>query len=167
MSLRTFTLLHVLLSIVGIASGFVVLFGFLRNKRLDRWTPVFLATTALTSVTGFLFPFAGVTPGIKLGIISLLVLAVTVVTRYPLHLAWRKTFVITASTALYLNVFVLVVQSFEKIPFLGKLAPTQKESPFAIAQLAVLGMFILLTIMAVRKFRAEPVLAAKSASTAR
>src|SRR5229473_3297800 len=113
MSLRAFTLLHVLISLAGIASGFVVLFGFLNNKRLDGWTAVFLTTTALTSLTGFLFPFTGATPAIKLGIISLLVLAITVVTRYPLRLTWRKTFVITACAALYFNVFVLVVRSFE------------------------------------------------------
>ncbi|MBV9075363.1 MAG: hypothetical protein JOZ10_17190 [Acidobacteria bacterium] len=165
MSLQTFTLLHVLLSLVGIASGFVVLAGFLRNQRLDRWTAVFITTTALTSVTGFLFPFKGVTPGIKLGVISLLVLAVTIVTRYPLHLRWRKTFVITACAALYFNVFVFVVQSFEKIAPLRALAPTQKEPPFAIAQLTVLGLFIILTVLAARNFRAEPV-AAKSASAA-
>src|SRR5208282_6426537 len=95
-SLQTFTLIHVLISLAGIASGLVVMYGFLTNKRLDRWTTVFLATTALTSVTGFLFPFRGVTPAIKLGVISLVVLAGTTVSRYPMRLAWRKTYVITA-----------------------------------------------------------------------
>jgi hypothetical protein len=165
MDLRTFTLLHVLISLVGILSGFVVLIGFLNNRRLDRWTAAFLTTTALTSLTGFLFPSTGATPAIKLGIISLLVLAITTLTRYPLRLAWRKTFVITACAALYFNVFVLVVQSFEKVPALRALAPTQKEPPFAIAQLSVLAIFIVLTVMAVRKFR--PVPASRSAATVR
>ena len=138
MSLQTFTLIHVLISLAGIASGLVVMYGFLSNKRLDGWTAVFLTTTALTSLTGFLFPFMGATPAIKLGIISLVVLAITTVMRYPLHLAWRKTYVIAACAALYFNIFVLVVQSFEKVPQLKAIAPTQKELPFAIAQIAVL-----------------------------
>src|SRR5438034_8322161 len=107
MSLETFTLIHVLISLLGIGSGIVVIYGFLINQRLDRWTAVFLLTTALTSLTGFLFPFKAVTPAIKLGIISLVVLTLAIVTRYFLHLAWRKTYVIAACAALYFNVFVL------------------------------------------------------------
>lgn len=166
MSLQTFTLIHVLISLAGIASGLFVLYGFLTNKRLDGWTSVFLTTTALTSLTGFLFPFTGMTPAIKLGIISLAVLAITIVIRYPLHLAWRKTYVITACAALYFNVFVLVVQSFEKIPGLQAIAPTQKEPPFAIAQIAVLVFFVALTALAVKKFRAEPLSTVKSPAKA-
>jgi hypothetical protein len=166
MSLETFTLLHVLLSLAGIASGLVVMYGFLANKRLNSWTAVFLTTTALTSLTGFLFPFKGATPALTLSVISLAVLAITIVTRYPRHLAWRKTYVITACAVLYFNVFVLVVQSFEKIPGLKAIAPTQKELPFAIAQLAVLGLFVVLTVLAVKKFRAEPVATTKSAAKA-
>ena len=153
MSLETFTLVHVLISLVGIASGIIVMYGFLTNQRLDRWTALFLLTTALTSLTGFLFPFKGVTPGIKLGIISCVVLAVAIVTRYAMHLAWRKTYVIAACMALYFNVFVLVVQSFEKVAALKALAPTQKEPPFAVAQIAVLLLFVVLTIFAVKRFR--------------
>ncbi|HXW92800.1 MAG TPA: hypothetical protein VEK33_19785 [Terriglobales bacterium] len=156
MSLQTFTLVHVLISLAGIASGIVVMYGFLTDQRLDRWTAVFLTTTALTSLTGLLFPFTGITPGIKLGIISLVVLAIAIVSRYPLHLAWRKTYVLAACAALYFNVFVLVVQSFEKVPGLQAIAPTQKEPPFAIAQLAVLVLFVVLTTMAVKKFRSGP-----------
>ncbi|HEX8816389.1 MAG TPA: hypothetical protein VF753_12885 [Terriglobales bacterium] len=152
MSLETFTLIHVLISLAAIASGLVVMFGFFTNQRLNGWTAVFLLTTVLTSLTGFLFPFKTVTPGIKLGIISLVVLAVAIVVRYPLHLASRKTYVITACAALYFNVFVLVVQSFEKVPALHALAPTQKEPPFAVAQIAVLLLFIVLTIFALKKF---------------
>jgi hypothetical protein len=153
MSLETFTLIHVVISLVGIASGIIVMYGFFTNRRLDLWTAVFLVTTALTSLTGFLFPFKGVTPGIKLGIISLVVLAVAIVTRYVLHLAWRKTYVIAACMALYFNVFVLVVQSFEKVSALKVLAPTQKEPPFAVAQIAVLLLFVVVTIFAVKRFR--------------
>jgi len=156
MSLPAFTLIHLLISVAGIASGLVVMYGFLSNKRLDGWTAVFLTTTALTSLTGFLFPFKGVTPAINLGIMSLVVLAITIVTRYPLHLAWRKTYVITACAALYFNVFVLVVQSFEKVPQLKAIAPTQKAPPFAIAQIAVLVLFVVLTAFAVKRFCTEP-----------
>ena len=154
MSLESFTLIHVLISLVGIASGLVVLYGFLTNRRLHAWTAVFLLTTALTSLTGFLFPFTAATPAIKLGIISLVVLAVAIVTRYVQHLTWRKTYVIAACIALYFNVFVLVVQSFEKVPSLKAIAPTQKEPPFAAAQITVLLVFVVLTIFAVKRFRA-------------
>jgi len=152
-SLETFTLVHVLISLAGIASGIVVMYGFLTNQRLDSWTAVFLFTTVLTSLTGFLFPFKAVTPAIKLGIISVAVLAVAIVTRYVLHLAWRKTYVIAACAALYFNIFVLVVQSFEKLPSLKAIAPTQKEPPFAIAQITVLLLFVVLTTFAVKRFR--------------
>src|SRR6202165_1546173 len=116
--MSTFTLVHVVLSLIGIFSGFVAWFGLLAAKRLDGWTAVFLITTVLTSVTGFGFPFKGVTPAINFGVISLVVLAIAIAARYARHLAggWRKTYVVTAALALYLNVFVLVVQSFEKVP---------------------------------------------------
>lgn len=153
MNLETFTLIHVLISLVGIASGLIVLYGFLTNRRLDAWTAVFLLTTALTSLTGFLFPFTAVTPAIKLGILSLVVLAIAIVTRYLVQLTWRKTYVIAACIALYFNVFVLVVQSFEKVPSLKAIAPTQKEPPFAIAQITVLLLFVVLTTFAVKRFR--------------
>jgi hypothetical protein len=166
MSLQTFTLVHVLISLAGIASGLVVMYGFLTNKRLEGWTLVFLTTTALTSLTGFLFPFKGMTPAVMLGVMSLPVLAITIMTRYPLHLAWRKTYVITACVALYFNIFVLVVQSFEKITGLRAIAPTQKEPPFAIAQIAVLVLFVALTALAVKKFHAEPLSTPASAAKA-
>ena len=153
MSLETFTAIHVLISLVGIASGLIVLYGFLTNRRLDAWTAVFLLTTALTSLTGFLFPLTAATPAIKLGIISLVVLAIAIVTRYVQHLTWRKTYVIAACIALYFNIFVLVVQLFEKVPSLKAIAPTQKEPPFAIAQITVLLLFVVLTTFAVKRFR--------------
>jgi len=169
MSTATYTLIHVLISLIAISSGFVVMYGLLGGKRLDRMTALFLTTTVLTSVTGFGFPMGDhLSPANKLGIISLVVLAIAVVARYPLHLAggWRRTYVISAAIALYLNTFVLVVQSFEKVPALKALAPTQKEPPFAIAQGTVLVAFIVLTIFAVKGFRNPQVAVSKSASKA-
>ena len=155
MTTSTFTLVHVLLSLAGIGSGFVVVFGLLTNNRLNGWTTIFLTTTVLTSVTGFLFPFHQVTPGIILGVLSLIVLAFTIAARYAFHLSgrWRSTYVISAMVALYFNCFVGVVQSFEKIPALKALAPTQKEPPFAVAQLVVLAIFMALGVLAVKKFK--------------
>ena len=153
MSLQTFTLFHVLISLIGIASGFVAVYGFFTSKRLDGWNAVFLVTTALTSLTGFLFPFNGFTPGFKIGVLSMVALALATVARYPMHLAWRKTYVITSCVALYFNVFVLIVQLFEKVPALRALAPTKSEPPFAIAQGVCLVVFIVLTIFSVKKFR--------------
>ena len=157
MSLSTFTLVHVVISLVGIVSGFVVLFGLLTAKRLDGWTALFLLTTVLTSVTGFGFPFDHLLPSHKVGIISLGVLAVAIAARYLLRLAgaWRWIYVVAAVTALYLNVFVLVVQAFEKVPVLKTMAPTQSEPPFLVAQLVVLTLFIVLGFFAVRKFQPE------------
>jgi hypothetical protein len=156
-STETYTFLHVLISLVGIGSGLVVMFGFLTAKRLDAWTALFLITTVATSVTGFGFPFLHLLPSHIVGIISLVALAVAISARYAFHLvrAWRRTYVISAAIALYFNVFVLVVQCFEKVPALNTLAPTQKEPPFVIAQLVVMTIFIALTIFAVKKFR-EP-----------
>jgi hypothetical protein len=158
MSTATYTLLHVIISLVGIGSGLVVLYGMLTANRMDRMTALFLVTTALTSLTGFAFPNDHVTPGIVVGILSVIVLAVAIVARYVRHMngGWRSIYVITAAIALYLNCFVLVVQSFEKVPVLHALAPTQKEPPFGIAQLLLLAVFVVLTIMAVKRFRVQP-----------
>jgi hypothetical protein len=157
MSTSTYTMLHVLISLIGIGSGIAVVFGMLRAKRLDGITAIFLTTTVLTSLTGFAFPNQHVTPGIVLGVLSLVVLTVAIPARYALRLrgAWRPAYVVTASIALYFNVFVLIAQSFEKVPGLHALAPTQKEPPFAIAQLVVLMIFIALTIAAVKRFRPQ------------
>src|SRR5258706_3119491 len=135
MSLVTFTIVHTAISLIGIVSGFVVVYGMLGGKRLDRWTALFLLTTVLTSVTGFLFPFDHLLPSHKVGIISLLVLAVAILARYYLHLArgLRRTYVLTAVVALYLNVFFLVVQSFLQMPALHANAPTPQEPPFPVA----------------------------------
>src|SRR5712664_2852657 len=117
MTTSTFTLVHVLISLVGIASGLVVVFGLLTGKRVDGWTALFLVTTAATSVTGFGFPFDHLLPSHKVGIISLVVLAVAILARYGVHLAgaWRWIYVVSASLVLYLNVFVAVVQAFLKL----------------------------------------------------
>ena len=155
MTTSTFTLIHVLLSLAGIGSGFIVVYGFLTGKRLDGWTAIFLATTVLTSLTGFLFPVEHLLPSHVVGVISLVVLAVAILARYALRLAgaWRWIYVVCAMLALYLNSFVAVVQSFLKAPALKALAPTQKEPPFLVAQLAVLVLFIVLGTLAVKKFR--------------
>ena len=158
MVLHVYTIIHTLISLVGIFTGLVVLFGLLAGKRLDGWTKWFLITTVLTSVTGFFFPFHGFTPAIALGIMSLSVLAVAIFARYPRQLAghWRWIYVVTAVIALYFNVFVLVVQTFEKIPALHAMAPTQTEPPFKLTQLVVLAIFVLLGIIAAIRFRPMP-----------
>jgi len=155
MTTSTFTLVHVLLSLAGIGSGFIVVYGFLAGKRLDGWTAIFLATTVLTSLTGFLFPVEHLLPSHVVGVISLVVLAVAILARYALHLAgaWRWIYVVCAVLALYLNSFVAVVQSFLKVPVLKALAPTQKEPPFVVAQLTVMVLFIVVGTFAVKKFR--------------
>ena len=155
MILQIYTIIHVLISLVGIFTGLIVLFGMLAGKRLDGWTKWFLVTTVLTSVTGFFFPFHGFTPAIGLGIISLLVLAIAIYARYPRQLAghWRWIYVVGAVISLYFNVFVGIVQSFEKIPALTAMAPTQTEPPFKLTQLVVLALFIVLGIVAAIRFR--------------
>ncbi len=157
MSLSTFTTVHVIISLVGIGAGLIVLFGMLSSKRLDGLTALFLLMTVLTSVTGFMFPFTHLTPGHKVGFISLVVLLIAILARYSFHMVgkWRWIYVVTAIIAEYLNVFVLVVQSFEKVPALHAMAPTGSEPPFLIAQLVVMAIFIVLTIFAVKKFHPE------------
>ena len=162
MTLETYTFMHVLMSLVGIGSGFVVMFGLLTGRRFDGWTALFLASTVATSVTGFGFPFDHLLPSHKVGIVSLLVLAVAILARYPLHLAgaWRRVYVICAAVALYLNVFVGVVQAFLKVPVLKAMAPKQTEPPFVVAQGVVLALFVVLGIVAAIRFRGEPLRAA-------
>jgi hypothetical protein len=157
--LAIYTLVHVAISLVAIGSGFVVLYGLLTAKRLDGWTTCFLATTVATSVTGLGFPYKGVTPGIVLAIISLVVLAIAIYARYARHLVgrWRRVYVVTAVVALYLNVFVLIVQSFMKVPALKALAPTQSEPLFAITHCVALVAFLILGSLAAIRFRDQPV----------
>ncbi len=158
MSLSTFTTVHVVISLIGIASGLIVLWGMLGSQRMQGLTAIFLLTTVLTSVTGFMFPFNGLLPSHIVGAISLVVLAIALAALYAFRLegAWRWVYVVTAVIALYFNVFVGVVQAFQKFGFLHALAPTQSEPPFAVAQLIVLGLFILLGYLAVRRFHPAP-----------
>jgi hypothetical protein len=158
MTLSSFTLLHVILSLVGIATGLIVVYGLMTGKRFDAWTAIFLLFTVLTSLTGFLFPFTHLLPSHIVGALSLLMLAVAIVARYPRRLegAWRRIYVICAMVALYLNCFVLVAQMFLKVPALHALAPKGNEPPFLIAQLALLAIFVWLTIVAARRFHCEP-----------
>jgi hypothetical protein len=157
MGMSTFTFVHVVLSLIGIFSGFVIVFGMMASRRLDGWTAMFLISTILTSVTGFFFPFHGVTPGIILGILSLVALAFALFARYTRHLAggWRRVWAITATIALYFNVFVLIAQLFMKVPALHELAPTGKEPPFLIAQVANMILLIVLGIFATRGFQPD------------
>ncbi len=155
MSLATYTIVHVIISLIGIGSGLIILFGMLNGKLLTQWNVLFLVTTVLTSVTGFGFPITKVTPGIILGILSLIVLAIAIPALYVFHLngAWRRTYAITALIALYFNIFVLIAQLFAKVPAIHALAPTQTEPPFKIAQLILLVLFVVLIVAAAKKFR--------------
>jgi hypothetical protein len=155
----TFTIFHVVLSLIGIVAGFVVIWGFVSAKRLEAWTAVFLTCTTLTSVTGFFFPIERFTPGLAVGILSLFALCIAVVARYPMqmHGRWRATYVATALLSQYFNFTVLITQSFQKVPALTTLAPTQTEVPFLIAQLAALAVFIILGVAAVARFHPESV----------
>jgi len=157
MSLSAFTLLHVVISLIGIGTGLIVAAAMLRSKAPNGWTALFLATTVLTSVTGFLFPADKILPSHIVGAISLVVLAIALVALYGFHLArsWRWIYVTTALFALYLNCFVLVAQAFLKVAFLKTLAPTQSDPPFIIAQVAVMAAFILLGIKALGSFHRE------------
>ena len=153
--LQMFTLIHVLLSVLGIITGLVVVGGFMAGARLDGWAKFFLATTILTSVSGFGFPFTNILPAHVVGAISLVLLAACLIARYGKQLEgrWRATYVITAVAALYLNVFVLVVQLFRKTPPLAQLAPTQQEAPFAVTQALLFALFVWLGWAALRGFR--------------
>jgi hypothetical protein len=152
MSLDTFTLVHVLISLVGIGAGFGVLFGLLNSVASGAWTALFLAATVLTSATGFMFPFAGFLPSHGVAAISVVLLAVALFAIYGRRLAgpWRGIYVVTALLALYLNVFVLIVQMFLRFPALHALAPQGSELPFAITQGVVLAVFIALIVAAMK-----------------
>jgi hypothetical protein len=159
MTLETFTAVHVGLSLIGIVAGFVVLLSFFKGKRLRVWTALFLLTTVATSVSGFAFPVDHLLPSHIVGAISLVVLAVAIVALFGLHFrgVWRGIYVVSTALALYFNVFVGVTQAFLKVPALHALAPQQTEPPFVVAQLLVLALFILLTVVAVKRFRRDVV----------
>lgn len=155
MSLRAFTYLHVYISLIAFGAGLIVVYSMITAKALRLMVPIFLITTALTSLTGFLFPFKGVTPAVVLGLISLVVIVAVVIARRHVSTsaAWRGTYVITSVLALYLNVFVLIVQLFQKRPALHRVAPTQTELPFTCAELVTLVVFIAIASAAFKKYR--------------
>jgi hypothetical protein len=155
MSISAFTLLHVVITLVAIVSGLIAVGGMSASNRLPRTSALFLATTVLTSVTGFLFPIRGFTPALGVGIVScaILVIALFAYYRECLTGAWRWIYAVTAIAALYLNIFVLLVQGFIKVAALNALAPTQSEPPFVISQIVVMAAFVLIGIVATIKFR--------------
>lgn len=156
--LKIITWVHVAISFVAIATGIVVAVGLVTGQRMDAWTLWFLITTVLTSVTGFFFPFQRLLPSHALGIISLIVLLIAILARYSFQIegAWRWIYVVGAVIALYLNVLVLIVQAFQKVPALKAQAPTQKEPPFVITQLVTLVAFIAIGIAAAARFYPAP-----------
>jgi hypothetical protein len=155
MSLTTFTLLHVFISLIGIIAGLIAVIGWLQSDPSRIPTAIFLATTILTSVTGFLFPFTKLLPSHIVGIISLVLLALAMFALYGRHLSgfWRPIYTVTAVLSLYLNIFVLLVQAFLKIPLLKAWAPTQTEPAFVVAQGSAFVLFLVLTILTTAKFR--------------
>jgi hypothetical protein len=157
LSLSTFTLLHLILSLAGIVAGIVIILGMLGSNQLPGWTALFLASMVLTDVTGFFFPVAALLPSHIVGVISLMALMMAIIALYIYRLrgAWRWLYVGAVGLALYLDVFVGVVQAFQKLSFLRPLAPTQSEPPFLIAQLVVLALFIALGIVAAKRFHPE------------
>jgi len=158
MSVATYTLVHTVLSLLGIVAGLVVAGGLVTGTRLDRWAAVFVVTTVLANASGFGFPFVKVIASHVVGALSLVVLAAVIVADYVKHLVgpWRTTYAVGAVLATYLNVFVLVAQLFKRIPVLFLLAPTQSEPPFAFTQLLVLALFVWLGVAAVKGFRRAP-----------
>ena len=163
LSLSTFTLVHVIISLIGIAAGFVVMFGMLGSNRMPGWTAIFLLFTILTSATGFLIPplvTEKLLPSHMIGILSLVLLAIACFALYGQKLSgsWRWVYVLTALLAQYFNVFVLVIQSFLKIGPLHALAPSvpPSEPPFAIVQGIVLVFFVIVIIGAIRRFHPAP-----------
>jgi hypothetical protein len=155
--MTTFTCVHVVLSLIGILAGLIVVFGLMTSRRLGGWTLLFLAATAATSVTGFGFQRDHLMPSHIVGIVSLVVLAVAILALYVYRLArsWCWIYVVGAVISLYLNVLVLIVQAFQKIPALHALASTQNEPPFAIAQGVALVIFVVAGTLAVKKFHPQ------------
>jgi hypothetical protein len=148
--MSTFTLIHVVISLIGIAAGLVAVYGFLVGAKLATWNALFLMATILTSITGFFFPFHGITPGIVVGMISLVVLAVAVV---AWRKGWSKTYIVTATIAEFFNVLVLIVQSFEKIAPLHALAPKGTEPITNVAKVVALVLFVVAAWVAIRRGR--------------
>jgi hypothetical protein len=164
LSVATYTLIHVVLSLVGIVAGLVVAGGIVAGTRPERWAAVFLVTTVLANVSGFGFPFVHFLPSHAVGIISLVVLAAVIVAHYGKHFAgrWRTTYAVGVVVATYFNVFVLVAQLFKRIPVLFVAAPTQSEPPFVLTQALVAALFIWLGVAVVKGFRPAPAATARS-----
>ena len=165
MSLSAFTLFHVLLSLAGIGSGSIVVFGLIGGRRLNGWTAIFLVTTALTSLTGVLFPVEHLMPSHVLGFLSLAALSLAIAARYAFEFAgaWRWIYVVSSALALYFNCLVAFVQAFEKVPALKALAPTQKEPPFLVTQLVLLVLFVWITTLATKRFNVQAAALRKAA----
>ena len=157
LSLSTYTIIHVIISLIAIAAGFITVFGMLTGNRMASWTAIFLATTILTSVTGFGFPFEQLLPSHMIGILSLVLLLVACVALYGTGLSgiWRPIYVVTALASLYLNVFVLIIQSFLKVPALHQIAPGNPPMgpAFAAVQGIVLVFFVVVIVGAWRRFK--------------
>jgi hypothetical protein len=157
MSLATFTIVHVIISLIGIVAGIIVMFGLLGSRAMPGLTGIFLLFTILTSATGFLFPFTKLLPSHMIGILSLVLLAIACFALYGQKLsgAWRWIYLVTAMISLYLNVFVLVIQSFLKIPPLHELAPGNPPAglAFAIVQGIVLVFFVVEIVRLVKRYR--------------
>ena len=153
-SLAAFTKMHVILSALGIASGLIVLSEMLRGKVAGGWTAIFLATTVLTSVTGFPIPPFGFDAPRGVGALSLVLLAFAIAALYVFNLArhWRWIYVVTAITALYLNCFIAVTQAFQKVPVLHAAAPKQAEPPFLLAQVVLFVIFVALGLFSLARF---------------
>jgi hypothetical protein len=164
LSIATYTLIHVVLSLVGMVAGLVVAGGFVAGTRPERWAAVFLVTTIAANVSGFGFPFVHFLPSHAVGIISLMALAVVIVAHYVQHFAgrWRTTYAVGVVLATYFNVFVLVAQLFKRIPVLFVVAPTQSEPPFLLTQGLVAALFIWLGVAAFKGFRTAPAAPART-----
>lgn len=154
LSIADFTVLHVVISMIAIFAGFIVVGAMFAGANLGCWTAFFLLMTVLTSLTGFLFPFKTVTPAIVVGAVASLILVVALWALYGHGLAgrWRVVYVVAAIASLYLNMFVLIAQSFQKVSFLNPYAPTGSEPPFLIAQVTTLVAFVFLGVLAAKRF---------------
>ena len=151
MSTAAFTLLHVVISLIGILTGFIVLFSLLKDRLPSLWNTLFLVTTILTSVTGFFYPITKVTPGIILGVLSLLILAVALIALYAKKLegGWKRTYAVSAMVAQFFNTLVLIVQSFQKIPFLHALPAVAVP----VCQILLLILFVYFAYKVAKTFR--------------
>jgi hypothetical protein len=157
MTLSAFTLLHVVISLIAIATGLIMMFAMLNSRRVPALTAIFLLFTILTSVTGLMFPFEKLLPSHILSILSLLLLAIACVALYGSKLsgAWRGIYVVTALVSLYINMFVLAVQAFLKVPSLHELAPGNPPSgpAFAAVQAIVLAFFVAMIVAVWRRYK--------------